>query len=71
MQKNINNNKRENLDVIELDLVNNLMMTSAITQPSPSPQYCTNLLEKKICMSDLYTSHRQFVITPEERFWYQ
>ena len=39
MQKYINNNKRENLDVIELDLVNNLMMTSAITQPSPSPQY--------------------------------
>ena len=41
------------------------------TQPGPSPQTSTKLWEKQIRMSDLDTAHRQFEITPDEKFQYQ
>ena len=57
--------------MIELKLVNNLTITSAAKQPEPLQQLCTNMRGNKICMYSLDTSHRQFEITPEDKFQYQ
>ena len=38
------------------------------TQPKPSPQSSTNLWEKKILLSGLYTSNRNVSNTPEDKF---
>ena len=44
------------------------MSTSSYTQPEPLPQTSTSLMGKQIHMSVLDTSHRQFSITPEDKF---
>ena len=57
-----------NLGIISLQTVNQLTMINEITQPVPSPGNSTSLLGKQIRMSDLYTVHRLFSITPENKF---
>ena len=54
--------------MIEFKTVNKLMLSSATTQPESSPRPSTNLMGKKIPMSDLYTDNRQFLITPNNMF---
>ena len=55
--------EQENIDIIALHPFNQLMMTSAITEPSSLPQPYTILRGKQICMSDFYKDNRKFVIT--------
>ena len=65
---NLNNNQHEEIEVIDLDRLNKLIMTSANTQPEPYPLASTNLLGNQIHMSNLDTEHRQYSITPDEKF---
>ena len=54
--------------MIGLKPVNQFIMTITIAQPLSPPQPSTNLWGEKIRMSNLYMSHRQFTITPKEKF---
>ena len=47
---------------------NKLKQKSMKTQPAPSPRPSTNLRGKQIRISGLCTTHRQFEITPEDKF---
>ena len=51
--------------------VNQLIIISVTKKMSPLPLPSTYLCWKKIHMSSLYKSHRQFVITPKNKFQYQ
>ena len=64
-------NELEELGMIELKPVNKLIETSEIIELSTLPRPSTNLRGKQNCMSDLYTSHRKFANTPEDKFQYQ
>ena len=70
-ETNISTNQQENLETIALQPVNQLIMTSAIAKYAPFPRPSTNLQGKQIYISDLYTDHRIFSITPENKFQYQ
>ena len=47
------NNKQEKLGIICLNTVNQLVITSTQTQPTPLSQPSSSLRGKQICMSDL------------------
>ena len=47
---------------------NILTSTSSYTQTEPSPWPYTNLWGKKIRMSGLDVTHRQFAITPKDKY---
>ena len=53
---------------IALKSVNKSMMTSVTTKPAPSPWPPTSLRWEGICMPSLVTVHRQFSITPKDKF---
>ena len=59
-ESNLNENQQENIDIVGLQQVNQLMLTSAITKTAPLTDYFTYLCGKQIRMYNLYTSHRQF-----------
>ena len=54
--------------MIGSNIVNQLMMTSSITQPAPSPQPSTNLRGEKILMYDLDISHKKIQSQPRTIF---
>ena len=68
VKTNINKNKQENLNIISFRTVNKLMTTSAIIEQAPLLQPSTGLMGKKKHMDYLYMAHRQFSITPEDKF---
>ena len=70
-ETNLNNNQHENLDIVAFQSFNKLMIQSTITKPTPSLRPSTNLSWGHIYMSNMYTSHRNFSITPEEMFQVQ
>ena len=57
--------------MIEFNTVYKLITTSAVTQMAPLSRPFTIMWGKKIYMSFLATTHIQFLITPEDKFWYQ
>ena len=54
--------------MIVLQTVNKLMITITITKPAPLPRPSLILQWKQIGISGLDVSHRQFTITPEEKY---
>ena len=63
-------NCNQDLDMIDLNPVDKLTTKIATTQLSPLPQACTIQWGKKVYMSELDTSHKQFSITPQNKFHY-
>ena len=57
--------------MIVLQKFNQLIMTSAITQPAPLTRTSKILQGKQIHMYGLYTSHKKIAITPKDKFQYQ
>ena len=65
---NFNKNQQGKPDIIALQPLNWLIMTSEITNMAPLPRPSTNLWGNQIYISYLYTALTQFAITPEEKF---
>ena len=64
----LHNCKIEELSMIELNPINVLMMKGEISKPAPLPRHSKKLQGKQIRMYGLYTSHRQFANTHEDKF---
>ena len=61
----------QNPEMITLNPVNKLMITSVTKNPASLPQPSKNLWRKQICVSGLYIDHRKFTITNEDSSHYQ
>ena len=68
---NLNNNIQYKPGMVILHPVNQFVMTSAITEPEPSPRPSSSLWVKKIGMSIWDTPRNIFYITPEDKYQYK